>query len=186
MSWPRRRTEDTEAYDLFLRSSQFHQAENSLAADAYDRADAFYRQAMARDPNLRRPPADLARSRLSRHWFISPLAPAELEEVKSLIDRALALAPNSPEAHFALGLFFVGSSPISRTRWQSSTARWNCNLTTPTRGRFPLGLSPARSMGALIGSFSTSGGTRPARFLNPRLISERPVMSAFCEAQAAR
>jgi serine/threonine-protein kinase len=26
--------------------------------------------------------------------------------VKSLIDRALALAPNSPEAHFALGLFF--------------------------------------------------------------------------------
>ena len=31
---------------------------------------------------------------------------AELEEVKSLIDRALALAPNSPEAHFALGLFF--------------------------------------------------------------------------------
>jgi serine/threonine-protein kinase len=34
------------------------------------------------------------------------LAPAELEEVKSLIDRALALAPNSPEAHFALGLFF--------------------------------------------------------------------------------
>ena len=26
--------------------------------------------------------------------------------MKSLIDRALALAPNSPEAHFALGLFF--------------------------------------------------------------------------------
>ena len=34
------------------------------------------------------------------------MAPAELEEVKSLIDRALALAPNSPEAHLALGLFF--------------------------------------------------------------------------------
>jgi tetratricopeptide (TPR) repeat protein len=34
------------------------------------------------------------------------LAPAELEEVKSLINRALALAPNSPEAHFALGSFF--------------------------------------------------------------------------------
>jgi tetratricopeptide (TPR) repeat protein len=34
------------------------------------------------------------------------LAPPELEEVKSIIDRALALAPNSPEAHLALGLFF--------------------------------------------------------------------------------
>src|SRR4029077_19485338 len=32
--------------------------------------------------------------------------PAELEEVKSIIDRALALAPNSPEAHLALGAFF--------------------------------------------------------------------------------
>ena len=85
---------------------EFHQAESSWAADAYDRADAFYRQALARDPNFAEAAAELARSRLLRHWFISPLAPAELEEVKSLIDRALALAPNSPEAHFALGLFF--------------------------------------------------------------------------------
>jgi TolB-like protein/Tfp pilus assembly protein PilF len=101
------RTENTEAYDFFLRGQyEFHQAESSLAADAYDRADAFYRQALARDPNFAEAAAELARSRLSRHWFISPLAPAELEEVKSLIDRALALAPNSPEAHFALGLFF--------------------------------------------------------------------------------
>src|SRR5438876_931116 len=35
-----------------------------------------------------------------------PWRPRELEEVKSIIDRALALAPNSPEAHLALGLFF--------------------------------------------------------------------------------
>ena len=101
------RTENTEAYDLFLRGQyEFHQAENSLAADAYDRVDAFYRQALARDPNFAAAAAELARSRLSRHWFVSPLAPAKLEEVKSLIERALALAPNSPEAHFALGLFF--------------------------------------------------------------------------------
>jgi TolB-like protein/Tfp pilus assembly protein PilF len=101
------RTENTEAYDFFLRGQyEFHQAESSLAADAYDRADAFYRQALARDPDFAEAAAELARNRLSRHWFVSPLAPAELEEVKSLIDRALALAPNSPEAHFALGLFF--------------------------------------------------------------------------------
>ena len=100
-------TRDAEAYDLFLRGEyELHQAESTLAADAYDRADAFYRQALARDPNFVEAAAGLARSRLSRHWQVSPLAPAELEEVKSLIDRALALAPNSPEAHFALGLFF--------------------------------------------------------------------------------
>src|SRR5215469_713239 len=100
-------THDTQAYDLFLRGEyEFHQAESLLNSDAYDRADAFYRQALARDPSFAEAAAALARSRLSRHWFVSPLAPRELEEVKSLIDRALALAPNSPEAHFALGLFF--------------------------------------------------------------------------------
>jgi TolB-like protein len=100
-------THDAEAYDLFLRGEyELHQAESTLAADAYDRADAFYRQALARDPNFAEAAEELARSRLSRHWSVSPLAPAELEGVRSLIDRALALAPNSPEAHFALGLFY--------------------------------------------------------------------------------
>jgi TolB-like protein len=100
-------THDTEAYDLFLRGQyELHQGDSSFAADAYDRAGAFYRQALARDPNFAEAAAELARSRLSRHWEVSRLAPAELENVKSLIDRALALAPNSPEAHLALGLFF--------------------------------------------------------------------------------
>jgi TolB-like protein/predicted Zn-dependent protease len=101
------RTQDAEAYDLFLRGEyEFYQAEISATAEAYDRADAFYRQALARDPNFAEAAAGFAYCRLSRHWNVSPLAPAELEEVKSLIDRALALAPNSPEAHLVLGLFF--------------------------------------------------------------------------------
>ena len=119
------RTENTEAYDLFLRGQyEFRQAESSLAADGYDRADAFYRQALARDPNFAEAAADLARSRLSRHWFVSPLAPAELEEVKSLIDRALALAPNSPEAHFALGLFFYWG----HRQYENALAEFNRTL----------------------------------------------------------
>src|SRR4026209_538282 len=66
------RTENTEAYDLFLRGQyEVHQAQSSLAADAYDRADAFYRQALARDPNFAEAAAELARNRLSRHWFVS-------------------------------------------------------------------------------------------------------------------
>src|SRR5438045_1574554 len=74
------RTENTEAYDLFLRGQyEFHQAQSSLSADAYDRADAFYRQGLARDPNFAQAAAELARNRLSRHWFVSPLAPADCE-----------------------------------------------------------------------------------------------------------
>ena len=101
------RTPDTEAYDLFLRGEyEFHQAQSSPARDALDRADGFYQQAVARDPNFIEAAAGLTRSRLLRHWLVAPLTPRELEEVKSIIDRALALAPNSPETHFALGLFF--------------------------------------------------------------------------------
>jgi len=100
-------TRNAEAYDLFLRGEyELHQVDISGDADASDRAEAFYRQALARDPNFADAAAELARIRLSRHWFVSPLAPTELGEVKSIIDHALALAPNSPEAHFALGLFF--------------------------------------------------------------------------------
>ena len=118
-------TRDTQAYDLFLRGEyEFNQAESSLAGDAYDRADVFYRQALSRDPNFAQAAAALARSRLSRHWFFSPLAPEELEEVKSLIDRALALAPNLPEAHLALGLFFYWG----HRRYENALAEFNWTL----------------------------------------------------------
>ncbi len=101
------RIHDAEAYDFFLRGEyEFHQADSTGAAEAFDRADAFYRQALARDPNFAEAAAELARSRLYRHWEISPLTATQLEEIKSMIDHALTLAPNLPEAHLALGLFF--------------------------------------------------------------------------------
>ena len=59
---------------FFLRGEyELRQAENSRTAEAYDRADVFYRQALARDPNFAEAAAELARSRLLRHWFVSPL-----------------------------------------------------------------------------------------------------------------
>jgi len=150
------RTHDTEAYDLFLRGEyELHQAESSLAADAYDRADAFYRKALARDPNFAEAAAELARSRLSRHWFVSPLAPAELEEVKSLIDRALVVAPNSPEAHSALGLFFywghrqyeMALAEFNRTlelQPNSADARANCAYVYRRRGEWERSLADSQ------------------------------------------
>jgi serine/threonine-protein kinase len=116
-------TRDPEAYDLFLRGEyEVQQAESGQ--DAYDRAEAFYRQALARDPNFAQAAAGLARTRLLRHWDVSPLAPRELEEVKSIIDRALALAPNSPEAHFALGLFFY----YGHRQYEMALAEFNRTL----------------------------------------------------------
>src|SRR6266566_5465544 len=64
-------TRDAEAYDLFLKGEyELQQAENRLDVDAYDRADAFYRQALARDPNFAQAAAELVNSRTSRHWNV--------------------------------------------------------------------------------------------------------------------
>lgn len=62
------RTQNTEAYDLFLRAQyEFHQAQSTLVVDAFDRADTFYQQALARDPNFAEAAAGLAYNRLMRH-----------------------------------------------------------------------------------------------------------------------
>src|SRR5206468_665651 len=46
-------TQDPEAYDLFLRAEyEAHIAETTLQRDAFDRATAWYREAIARDPNF--------------------------------------------------------------------------------------------------------------------------------------
>src|SRR5206468_8120851 len=115
-------TRDTEAYDLFLKGEyEEHQAESALNPELFDRAAVFYRQALARDRNFALAYARLAYSELNRHWFISNLTSAELAEVKSNIDRALAIAPASPDAHLALGVFYYWGyrdydSWVERTR----------------------------------------------------------------------
>jgi TolB-like protein/Tfp pilus assembly protein PilF len=99
-------TRDTEAYDLFLKGEyQERQAESTENVDFFDQAETFYRRALARDPSFALAYARLANSRLSRHWFSNRLTPAQLEEVRSDIERALALAPDLPDAYLALGTF---------------------------------------------------------------------------------
>jgi TolB-like protein len=99
-------TRDAEAYDLFLRGEyEERQAESTYKGEIYDRAATFYRQALARDPSFALAYARLAYSRLNRHWFVNRLTSAQLDEVKFDSERAVALAPNLPDAHLAMGLF---------------------------------------------------------------------------------
>jgi TolB-like protein/class 3 adenylate cyclase/Flp pilus assembly protein TadD len=102
-------TKDPQAYDLFLRAEyEERDAESSLKAEPFDRAASFYKQALDRDPDFALATARLAESRILRHWFVARLIPSDpaLTEIKSLADRALALAPNLAEAHIALGCFY--------------------------------------------------------------------------------
>jgi tetratricopeptide (TPR) repeat protein len=100
-------TKDPEAYDSFLKGEyEEREAESSLKADPFDRAAVFYQQALDRDPKFALAAARLAESRLFRHWFVTRLSEPELAEVKSIVEHALALAPNLAEAHIAMGQFY--------------------------------------------------------------------------------
>jgi len=100
-------TKDPAAYDLFLKAENEERlAESSLKAESFDQAAAWYRQAIARDPNFALAMARLVEDRIQRHWFIEKMSEAELAEVRSVAEHALALAPNLAEVHVALGHFY--------------------------------------------------------------------------------
>jgi len=100
-------TKDAEAYDLFLKAEgQEKEAESAIKPELFDRAAALYQQALSRDPNFALAAARLVESRMTRHWFVRRLSDAELPAVKSIAERAVALAPDLAEAHIALGIFY--------------------------------------------------------------------------------
>ena len=100
-------TQDSEAYDLFLRGeAEQREALSSRKPEAFDRAADWYRHAIERDPNFSLAIARLADSQMSRHWWIHSLTEKELAEVKKTAEHALKLAPNLAEGHIAVGLVF--------------------------------------------------------------------------------
>ena len=100
-------TRNPDAYDLFLKAEyEYRQGDRLLTAESYDRAAAYYREALARDPQFALAAAGLARSKLARHWNIGPISADELAEAKTLAERAVALAPDNAETHLALGFYY--------------------------------------------------------------------------------
>jgi adenylate cyclase len=100
-------TKDPQAYDSFLKGEyEEREAEGSLRAESFDRAAAFYQQALDNDPNFALAAARLAESLLLRHWFVTKLSETDLAKVKSLAEHALVLGPNLADAHMALGNFY--------------------------------------------------------------------------------
>src|SRR5438552_3560110 len=99
-------TNDTAAYDLFLKG-EFEQrvANSNFRPESFDQAARWYKEAIARDPNFALAIAQLAICQLRRHWLTDPLSESELMEAGRMAKQAVTLAPDLAEAHVALGLF---------------------------------------------------------------------------------
>jgi TolB-like protein/Tfp pilus assembly protein PilF len=100
-------TKDTAAYDLFLKGEYEERlADSSLKAESFTQAAAWYRQAIARDPHFALAMARLVQNRIAYHWFVEQMSEAELAQVRSMADEAVAIAPNLAQVHVALGQFY--------------------------------------------------------------------------------
>jgi eukaryotic-like serine/threonine-protein kinase len=106
-------TRNLPAYDAFLKGEE---ASQSLAAEdprALTKALAFYEQAVAQDPAFAQAWTQLSRVS-SRLYDLSTPTPERAERSRVAAERALALAPNRPEGHLALGVYqmFVQRDPV--------------------------------------------------------------------------
>jgi serine/threonine protein kinase/Tfp pilus assembly protein PilF len=92
-------TNNTAAYDAYLRGRVFASEENDL-----EKALLSYRKAVELDPNFVLAWARLSSMQSQAHWQIDS-SPERLAAAKAGIDHALALDPNLPEVHLALGYY---------------------------------------------------------------------------------
>ena len=91
---------NAEAYDLYLRG-RYHAARENEAD--VDQAIALYEKATALDPSFAPVQSELARVYGLKSFYFSP-EPEWEERGFAAVERALALDPDAPEAHFARGI----------------------------------------------------------------------------------
>jgi TolB-like protein/Tfp pilus assembly protein PilF len=97
-------TQSTRAYDFYLRGNEyFNRPDDStfmpLAVEMYGRA-------VAEDPEFAVAWAALSRAHSNMHWYAVDRTPQRLELSMQAAQRALAIDPNLPEAHLALGSYY--------------------------------------------------------------------------------
>ena len=100
-------TKNPAAYDLFLKGQYlFNQLQTSSTKDpvaAGQAARDFYRKAVAADPDFALAYARLSYLESYLHWYGADTSSAVITDARADADRALALQPDLPEAHLALG-----------------------------------------------------------------------------------
>ncbi len=100
-------TEDLLAYELYLRGHDYL-AGALGAGDANARRIAidFFEQALDLDPGFALAWAELSTAHIWLYrYFVDP-SDARLQQAKAAVDTALALDPELPGAHLALGLYY--------------------------------------------------------------------------------
>jgi TolB-like protein/Tfp pilus assembly protein PilF len=103
----RRPTRDAEAYDLYLRARVFDQnLQVSSSKEDYDRVVELYEAAAQRDPSFMLAWVEASIAHGTQFWFAAlDSSPERRAKAAHALEKARALAPNSPEVSLAQGAY---------------------------------------------------------------------------------
>jgi serine/threonine protein kinase len=97
-------TDNPEAYDAYLRGRAFAGG-SPFDKSNVERTIQSYQEAVKLDPNFAQAWAYLSCAQSGSYWLGQDSSPTQLAAAKTAADRALALDPNLPETHLALGYY---------------------------------------------------------------------------------
>ncbi len=97
-------TTNTAAYDAYLRGRAFS-AGLQMNRVNLEGAIRLYQEAVKLDPGFTLAWAHLSRAQSTYYWMGYDASPGRLAAAREAVDRALALGPNLPETHLALGYY---------------------------------------------------------------------------------
>ena len=96
-------TTNLEAYELYQRAKRYLETQNE---QPYRSAIELLQRAVRLDPNFALAHAQLSQTHSAMWWLAWDRTPERKQLAKTAVDQALALDPDLPEAHRALGNYY--------------------------------------------------------------------------------
>jgi TolB-like protein/Flp pilus assembly protein TadD len=144
-----------EAYDAFLRAENaFEKAKELNSREAAIEAVAGYEKAVALDPRFAVAHASLGEANAFLYFQLGDVSESRLQAGRDAADRALALDPDLPEAHYALGLIRANERDlpaalaeydrVTRIRPNYAEAYWSSSMILSLTGSWEQAFESAR------------------------------------------
>jgi len=99
-------TSNMEAYDYYLRGKNKGNESGAYDEASLEIAAQMFRRAIELDPEFVAAHAELSRVHSDMYWFHIDRTEERVLEAKRVAERALAIDPESPDAHGAMGWYY--------------------------------------------------------------------------------